>query len=126
MISSVLIQVIPHKSQKYETAGNWEFIGSALKVSVSDTGDWKYNMAIAVHELVEAIACKVDGVKEEEVTNFDIQFEQNRAKGNKDEPGDEPSAPYQREHSLASGIERTLAAFLKIPWKEYEKAVNSL
>jgi hypothetical protein len=35
------------------------------------------------------------------------------------EPGDDPRAPYYREHQFASGMERLMAAELGIDWQQY-------
>jgi hypothetical protein len=121
MISSVLIQVIPHEKQRYETVGDWELIGNALKISVSDTGNWLYNMAIGLHELVEALICHHRGISQEKVDNFDTLYEKRRKDGNIDEPGDDPKAPYHLEHGFASSAERMLIAACGVNWKEYEE-----
>ncbi len=83
-------------------------------------------MLVAVHELVEVLTCKNDGVSQEVVDKFDKEFEANRHPDNEDEPGDEPTAPYVKQHCLATGVERILAQQWGVNWKEYGDELESL
>jgi hypothetical protein len=93
-------------------------------------GDWRKEAAVAVHELVEAILCRNDGVSEAAVDAFDIEYERDRppfgTPGDFGEAGDSPHAPYHRQHCFATAVERMLIAALGVPWAEYEKAVEAL
>lgn len=121
------IKTIPNEEQRYPTIGDWWFTPEGnLELRVSNLGDWKMEAAIIVHELCEVLLCKARGIKQEDVDNFDKQFEENRPEDNEDEPGDDPAAPYRKEHFFATSIERLLCAELGIDWKEYEDKINSL
>lgn len=123
----ITIETVPHVEQRYPTVGDWFFKSNGdLTIVVSELGDWRKEALVGVHELVEVLLCKHRGVPQEAVDKFDIQFEQSRPEGNVDEPGDDPQAPYRREHCLATAIERMLAAELDVVWKEYAKQVESL
>ena len=63
---------------------------------------------------------------EEDVTAFDEAFEKARKPGNVDEPGDDPKAPYRKQHLIATGVEKLMAAELGVDWKAYDKKVNEL
>jgi hypothetical protein len=43
-----------------------------------------------------------------------------------DEPGDDPRAPYYKEHFFATNIERMIAHEMGIDWNEYSQKVESL
>ena len=58
---------------------------------------------IALHELVEVMLCRQRGITQQAVDDFDMAF-----KGD-GEPGDEPDAPYRREHQFANKIENMVA-----------------
>lgn len=124
------IQTIPHDDQRYETCGDWWYDDDdVLQIRVSDLGDWRYEALVAVHELVECVLCKHAGVKQEQVDEFDIQYELMRSKGYhepEDEPGDDPKAPYSYQHCVATGVERILATLLGVTWKVYESAIEAL
>jgi len=124
---NVSIKVIPHKDQRYETCGDWFYDKSGgLQIRISKMSDWRFEMCIAVHELVEVLLCKHDGVTQKQVDRFDMNFEKNRKPGNTDEPGDSDKAPYRVQHGIASGIERVLGTILGISWNAYESEINSL
>jgi hypothetical protein len=99
---------------------------------ISQLGDWRKEVLVLIHEIVEWSLCKNERISEEEITDFDIQYENRRAAGETglyDETGDHPGAPYYKQHQFATGIERTVAAALGVDWNEYgdviAKACNS-
>jgi hypothetical protein len=108
-------------------AGDWQFEPHHnIIVTSLDVGDWKYNYLIMIHELIESLLCMVRGISEEEVTDFDVTFEAERDRGKhtpEDEAGDDPRAPYRKEHAFATAIERLIARELNVDWLEYEQAV---
>src|SRR5690348_10139401 len=111
---NIIFRTIPHNEQRYETCGDWWWIKDDLHIRVSKMSDWRYEALVLVHELVEVFLCKHSGIKEEAIHDFDIEFEKRRAKSlipNYSEPGDNRFAPYEKEHCLATGVERILAAF---------------
>lgn len=122
------IRVIPHKEQRYETIGDWWFNkdNSKLSIRVSNLNNEDYENLIALHEQVEALLCLKRNIDEKKITAFDIKFEKHREFGNTDEPGDDPKAPYRKEHFFATSIERLMAAELNIDWRKYEEAVYAL
>lgn len=125
----IYVKTIQHEQQAYATSGDyWQEGGEAgtLQVRVSDMGDWRYEALVAVHEIVEAVLCRAQGVSFEDITTFDLLFESKRAADDDSEPGDAPSAPYQRQHNFATAVERMLCAALGIPWAEYEAANERL
>ena len=123
----IIIETIPHEAHRYTTVGDWYYDSDGvLHIKVSKLSDWRREMLIAIHELVEVLTCKNDGVTQEVVDKFDMEFEANRKEGNEDEPGDDPSAPYVNQHCLATGIERILAQQWGVNWKEYERELCDL
>ena len=123
----IIIETIPHEQHRYTTVGDWYYDDEGtLQIKVSGLSDWRREMLVAVHELVEVLTCKQDGVTQKVVDDFDNEFEANRAPDNEDEPGDEPNAPYVKQHCLATGIERILAQQWGVSWKEYEQELCDL
>ena len=124
------IKRISHKFQRYPTVGDWEITEGIeetyLDISISSMNNWKYESLVALHELVEVLLCKDRKITQARVDKFDKDFENKRKKGNTDEPGDDPRAPYFKEHKFATKIEKLLAKELKVDWKRYEKLVNNL
>jgi hypothetical protein len=119
---------VPYNTMRYPTVGDWN-IGPRsgdIHVLTAQLGNDDYEFLVMLHELIEAKLCQKRGITDEAVTAFDRGFEDVRAVGNTDEPGDDPQAPYRREHFFATNIERLMAAELDVDWKQYEDAVNAL
>lgn len=124
---NIIIKTIPHSDQRYPTVGDyWTDPDGTLQVRVSEMGNEYYESLVAIHELWEELLCRKRKIPEDEITNFDVAFENVRPPGNTDEPGDEPTAPYHREHCSASGVERILCAELGIAWRNYCETVERL
>lgn len=111
MIRNIDIRIIPEGEQRYETLGDWWLAGSTLHVRAS--GDAKHDaFLIALHEMVEAYLCHVRNIPGKAVDDHDYTFEAERTEGlhgPDDEPGDDPRAPYRREHRFAMLIEHLMA-----------------
>lgn len=125
-IANVVIKVVPHGAQRYETVGDWLYLGDTLYIFISDMGVDEYHQLVAIHEYIEALLCRAADISEEDVTAFDIKFEENRPDGNTDEPGDDPTAPYYAQHQFATQIEKLMSVKLGVNWEAYDAAVNAL
>jgi hypothetical protein len=124
---NVFIKTIPHKEQLYNTCGDWRWDkDDTLQIRVSKMSDWRYEVCVLIHEIVEAFLCKYSSIGQKQVDRFDIAFEKKRKEGDESEPGDSPKAPYRAQHCIATGIERIVAAFLGVVWADYDKEINSL
>jgi hypothetical protein len=137
-IGRVVIELIDHQDQRYETAGDWYRSPRSvmndlydkmrenectLVVRASRLRDDRGNffaLAVAYHELGEALACIANGVTEKEVDEFDVDFV------GKGEPGDDPRSPYTRFHGYATACERILIGAMDLSWGVYERAINAL
>lgn len=138
------MRTIDHAEQRYPTTGDWwtewtagvrEFV---LQVRVSSVGDWRKEMLVAHHEITEALLCIEAGIDGGHVDAFDIEFEKARTtdfdastttfmfRGKQydadAEPGDSADAPYYKQHQIATGFERVMAAEMKVDWNLYEQA----
>jgi hypothetical protein len=126
----IIIETIPHEEQRYPTVGDWFFDhprpDKILTIRVSRMGDWRYEVLVAVHELVEVLLCLHKGVSQKSVDKFDMKYEAARKRGDESEPGDDPRAPYKDQHCIATAVERLLAPMLGVSWKKYEQKINSL
>lgn len=119
----VVILTQSHNLQRYNTVGDWytNKTTGTVQICVSTLGSWRYELLVAVHELVEAFLCMHDEIAEESVDKFDKLHVQTDS-----EPGDDPNAPYQKQHCIATGVERILAACLGVKWAYYEDALEKL
>lgn len=118
---NVTIRIIPHNDQRYKTCGDWTFTPNGdLDIAISLMGDWRSEMLVALHELVEVILCKNDGVTQEVVDAFDISHLSS------DEPGDDQDAPYRDQHCFATAVERMVCAAMKMAWEDHDRRVSGL
>lgn len=123
----ITIQTIPHAQQPYSTVGDWRRgPDGTLKINVSSEIGRKYALLVALHELIEVTLCEDRGITCEMVDAFDRKFEEHRHPDNDSEPGDDPAAPYRKEHFFATNIERQMAHEMQVDWADYEAAINAL
>lgn len=129
----ILIETVPHATQRYDTCGDWQWVesttsslGNHLHIRVSALADWRYEALVAVHELIEALLCRERGITEADVDRFDHSWALRGADPFIPESGDDPLAPYYREHQYATAAERALAVELRVYWQLYERALAAL
>lgn len=126
----IKIKTIEHADHVYPTIGNWTWKGQRLVIHVSDMSDWRHELLVAVHELVECYLCRMEGIPEFKVTAFDRAFEKKRSKKGSielcGEPGEMKGCLYHKQHMLAEHIEHALCEVLEVKWKEYLAALNKM
>lgn len=80
-IRNISIDTILHDKQRYDTVGDYRFgtdkghYPKHLMMTVSDMGDWRFGIACAVHELVEAALLVTNKIDEAQVSEFDQDYE---------------------------------------------------
>jgi len=125
---TIIVETIPADQHPYPTCGNWWWEkDGTLQIRVSKLGNDLYEYLIAGHEIDEAILCRIRGIKEESVSEFDKKFEAERDAGehkHEDEPGDDERAPYRREHRFAENMERLRAHEMGVGWDDYSNSVE--
>lgn len=119
----ILIKVIPESEQRSEVNGAdwfWDADGN-LQVRVSPLGDWREEALLGLHEAFEAVVCKHLGVSQQAVDKFDQEFDKAHPNQPDLNAGDDPLAPYDRAHTIATCAERALAFALDVQWGDYDK-----
>ena len=115
----IVIETVDH--QRYPTAGDWQLKPDGLHILVSRMSDQRYEFLVGMHEAIEAYLCKQVGISQAAVDRFDQAYERRRKPGDHSEPGDDPQAPYHKEHM----VERMLDDQLNVNWGAYDRAVSS-
>lgn len=109
-------------------AGDWK-VGKHI-VAISAKMDCaESELAVAIHELIEAWICRKQGITDAQVTKFDAMFENERERGQHekfDEAGDDVRAPYFDAHQRATNVEADVCKALNLSWSQHEFNVNSL
>lgn len=124
-LPKIIIDVVPHKKQRYNTCGDYYKKKGVVNIRVSKMVA-NHEFLVAVHEFIEWYLTEQKGVSIEDIDAFDINYEEERQEGDHSEPGNDPNAPYYAEHQLATQIEKQLADYLKVNWAKYSEHVNSL
>lgn len=123
---NVSIRIVPESKQRTCVSGcDWQFNGDDLLVLISPLSDWRREMLLGFHEAAEAVMCKQAGVTQKQVDDFDLEFD----KMHPNEPdlgaGDDPAAPYFRQHIAAQAMESILCTELGVNWDDYMKELAS-
>lgn len=122
-MKDVIIETIRSDEQVYPTCGNYQDFDKYELVSITKQDNEDYEFLVAIHELVEWWITKKRGIKEEDITSYDVAWEL-RSSPKADEPGNEEDCPYKKEHRFAENIERQIAHELGIDWEEYNKKLK--
>ena len=117
---------INHKDQIYDTAGDWKRINGERVIYISKLSKHSYERLVALHEAIEFVLCDLFGIKEEDVSAFDIEYEKNRPEGDLSEPGFDKNAPYRIPHIIATVFEWLFSKILFVSWKKYSEDVYNL
>lgn len=95
------IRTVPQCEHRFTTIGDWWERDGTLEVRISYLPDWRWQIGVLVHELVEWIYCKRRGITSDECDRFDRFYEeQYRSKviPVEKEAGYDKRCPYHRGH----------------------------
>ena len=116
---NISLKVIPHSKQRYETSGDyWIDRRGTIQIRISKSKNWRHEALLLIYELTEMLLCIDRRVSFKAIDRFDMNF-----KGD-GEPGDDPKAPYYRQHQFATRIERLLAKALRVNWRAYDAGLS--
>lgn len=119
-LPTIIYYTIPHKEQRYDSAGDYTSEEGNDYYSVSKLPQgWRAELAVFVHEMVEFQLCKEAKIKEEDITKFDIES------GHPD-PGTLKESPYYEQHKIATKIEKYIIKQLGLDWEKYDKSFDRL
>jgi hypothetical protein len=122
----IRIKTIPHNKQRYDTAGDYWDNKDQKEIRVSRLNNSTYEFLITIHELVEAYLAEARGIKEPDILKFDIKKLKDLKSRYRFNPGDDPKAPYHKEHKFATKIEKLLAKEFGVDWREYQRVLDTL
>ena len=129
----IKIETVNHKSQAYDTVGDYGQNKDGLWIKVSDMKNDTYHLAVAIHELIELHLIELAGISIALVNEFDMSYEKRRANGDRHadcgcliqpEPGNDVHAPYHDAHVFATKLEKDFIS--EASWIKYDKTVNDL
>lgn len=116
----VTIETIPHDKQRYETTGDYTVDGDEVSVFISEVGDWRSEMLVAVHELIEVLLVLHKGIAVSDIDDFDISHPE------LEDPGLDSRAPYHKEHMFATAVEMLMCPKLGLEWNDHNDLLEGL
>lgn len=128
MIRSINVRIIPMSQMtikngaKVTTCGTWWEDGDVLEVRLAQMCDWRYEVAVLFHELIEFFWCQRRGIKTQPCDDFDEWFERQYELGKYPktaESGFHKDCPYRGGHVWGSRFERVVTFILACSWKKY-------
>jgi hypothetical protein len=127
---NITIKIVPADSMRPEVDGVdwfWTETGN-LEVQIAPIvgGDWRDEALLGIHEAIEALICKHIGVSQQAVDKFDQAYDAAHPNEPDLNAGDDPLAPYDRAHTMATACERALAFALDVQWGDYDKRLATL
>ena len=117
-MNPILIKVVPHSQIRNDDVTDWKTCNGVDEILVSILVDIEkpgYALLVAIHELVEKFLCDRDGITDEQVTAWDATHKL---------MGDDPRAPYHKQHNRALGVEQAACAALGYHWESYDRFIN--
>lgn len=124
-IPRIKIKCIDPANQRFSECGDWFYDAEddVITIFVSRMEDWKSEIAVAVHEVVESVMCLDRGIDQTDIDLFDKNFYQDHKSG---EAGDDKNAPYFDEHVAATFIEREVCNQLGLTWDKHSSNCDDL
>lgn len=115
------------KKRKGFTGADWWFDeNDNLQVRIEKMANKQHEKALTIHEVMEAMYCRLLGVTVKQVDAFDEVYEAAHQDNHGLNAGDAPFCPYAVPHSLATAPERVYAAIAGICWELYDKEIGDL
>jgi hypothetical protein len=118
---------------RFRTVGYWSWDKpdnkGILTVEVCKMSDWRFELAVWGHELIESVYCKLFHVTTEEADKFDQMYENGYNAGTiplEKEPGHDPSCPYHRGHMMGVAWEYICVYGLLASWTKYVSECDRL
>lgn len=78
----IAIQTVDHADQNYPTTGDYTVQKSGdsvnIFIKVSKMKNWKYELLVGLHELVESALCYDAGIADDDIVAFDKRYEDAR------------------------------------------------
>src|ERR1017187_2927343 len=104
-IPKIIIKTIDPNSQRFGECGDWFYDTDAdeLTIFINKMADWRSELAVAIHEAMEAVACLAKDIDQTDIDYFDKKFYMEHDEG---EAGDDKSAPYFEQHIMATFVEK--------------------
>lgn len=117
----------------FTTVGYWYWSKpcnkGTLTVQVCKMNDWRHELAVWGHELIEVFYCWLFRITTEQADKFDAYYEECYERGIKqpdEEAGDDPDCPYYIGHRLGVAWEYFCIFITFASWTKYYAECNRI
>ena len=111
------------EDQRFTTVGDWgRSPNGEYFITIARLPDYRHQVLVLIHELVEWTICMLTGVSVEAADAFDALWEQELRKGlhePEDEAGYDTRCPYRKGHVWGGRAERFFAWLFRVDWNDY-------
>jgi hypothetical protein len=124
-----IIKSVYKEAQRYETLGDYYMEDGIRVFSITKTGNQLYDDLIFIHEFIEEVLTRNNGITEEEILKYDLEFEERIKRGEVDpnaEPGEQFDSPYKVQHSVAESVERIMLNHLGEDFIKYNETIMKI
>lgn len=124
---NIRIEFKEQNEMRYNTLGDYFLEGDTLVFQIAKQKIDLHTKLILIHELVEHTLCEHKGITIDEITKFDLEFEEKIDEGlisSDKEPGDDDNSPYRAEHQVAMIVERMMCNHLGINFDTYNDSLT--
>jgi hypothetical protein len=113
----IIMQIRNPEEMRFTDVGDWGYNWKGQLVIVSiETGSDIANKGILIHEYVESILCKLNGLTNEMVEHDDLLKDQGKLKYQQ--------VCYWKYHRFATKIEKIFIESSDLTWNKYDNIVN--
>ena len=126
---TILMLSVPKQIIRSNQVGDWTYGQELLVASADNSLNEDSQFAVMIHEIIECYLCRKRGITDQQVCAFDNLFEKERLIGKHkedEENGDDPRAPYRKEHQAATFVERAVCHALGLKWDEHCGTISEL
>ena len=123
-LPKIIIKPVAPENQRFFECGDWFYDAEddTLTIFVSRMADYRSELAVAVHEAVEAVMCLAADIPQTEIDYFDHNFYKTHDDATL-EAGNDKAAPYFNMHVAATSVEREVCLQTWLDWKKHEENV---
>ena len=124
-----ILSVVSQDKIRNNGLGDYYEESGVRYIKTADVGNEVFHVAILLHEVIEELDTRFQGIDEELINKFDEEFEEERElgiHGKDDEPGNDPRCIYFEAHQFATRIEKQIIEHFGYTWEQYNKQLSGV
>ena len=119
----IRVNIVEPETQRYETSGDYFYNRKGYLIfRISKQKTRFLEKMQLIHELIEQTLCEYSAILHERIDEFDMNYDMKNS--TYQEPGDDPNAPYHKQHVLAKDVEKMICKQLNLNFDEYFNSIQ--